>query len=71
MCSYAHHINKNTTLAFRMILSKVDEHCKRLKDNDLRIGTWNIRTLHRIGASHIVNVLMKCRTDITYRKCNG
>ena len=32
----------------KKIPSKVDDHNKRLKDYDLRIGTLNVRTIHRV-----------------------
>ena len=39
---------------------------KRFKDHDLRICTWNVRTLYREGASiQLVNVLKKYKADIT------
>ena len=30
---------------------KVDDRGERLKDYDIRIGTWNLRILHKAGAS--------------------
>ena len=57
---------KTKTIASIKIPSKVDDHGKRFKDNDLRIGTWNVRTLHRVGASaQLADALIKCKTDIT------
>ena len=39
---------------------------KRYKDNDLRICTWNVRTLNREGATiQLVNVLKEYKADIT------
>ena len=39
---------------------------KRFKDHDLRVCTWNVRTLYREGASiQLVNVLKKYKADIT------
>ena len=35
---------KTTTIPLKKIIPKVDDHGKRLKDNDLRMGTWNVRT---------------------------
>ena len=46
--------------------SNVDDHGKCIKNYDLRIGTWNIRTLHTVGVSaQLADALKKCRTDIT------
>ncbi|XP_060665561.1 uncharacterized protein LOC132797804 [Drosophila nasuta] len=46
--------------------SNVDDHSKRKKDNDLRVCTWNVRTLYRPGAAQqLADTLNKCRTDIT------
>ena len=60
---------KTPTIASIKIPPKVDDHGKSLKDNDLKIGTWNVRTLHRIGASgELADV---GRTSLPYRKCNG
>ena len=28
---------------------KIDDHGKLLKDYDIHIGTWNVRTIHRVG----------------------
>ena len=43
-----------------------DDPRKRLKDHDLRICTWNVRTLYREGASiQLVDVLNKYKADIT------
>ena len=48
------------------IPSNVDDHGKHIKDYDLRIGTWNVRTIHRVGASsQLADGRNKCRTDIT------
>ena len=39
---------------------------KRFKDHDLRICTWNVRTLYRDGASiQLVDALKKYKADIT------
>ena len=43
---------KTATIASKKITSNVDDHGKRLKDNYLRIGTWNPRTPHRVGHCH-------------------
>ena len=40
---------KTTTQNFTRIPSNVDDHGRRIKDYDLRIATWNVRTLHRVG----------------------
>ncbi|XP_073814500.1 uncharacterized protein [Musca autumnalis] len=46
--------------------SKVDEPRKRFKDHDLRICTWNVRTLYREGAVFaLADVLGKYKADIT------
>ncbi|XP_073848775.1 uncharacterized protein [Musca autumnalis] len=46
--------------------SKVDEPRKRFKDHDLRICTWNVRTLYREGAVFaLADVLEKYKVDIT------
>ncbi|XP_043065425.1 uncharacterized protein LOC122320881 [Drosophila ficusphila] len=43
----------------------VDDHGKRKKDNDLRVCTWNVRTLYRPGAAQqLADTLKKCRADI-------
>lgn len=43
-----------------------DDPRKRYKDHDLRICTWNVRTLNRDGASiQLVNVLKDYKADIT------
>ena len=48
------------------ISSKVEDCGKRLRDYDMRIGTRNVRTIHRISASaQMMGALMKSRTDIT------
>ena len=44
----------------------VDDPRKRYKDHDLRICTWNVRTLYRDGAHiQLVNVLNNYKADIT------
>ena len=44
---------------------KVDYHGKRLKDYDLRTGTWNVRTQHKVGGSaQLAYALIKSRADI-------
>ena len=44
----------------------VDNPRKRFKDHDLRICTWNVRTLYRPGASiQLADVLEKYKADIT------
>ena len=43
----------------------VDDPRKRFKDHDLRICTWNVRTLHRPGAiQQLENVLVKYKAEI-------
>ncbi|XP_054085589.1 craniofacial development protein 2-like [Zeugodacus cucurbitae] len=43
-----------------------DDHCKRLKDYELRACTWNVRTLNWEGASvQLVDVLVRVKADIT------
>ena len=57
---------KADTPEFKKIPSNVDDHGKRLKDYDLRLGTWNVLTLHRVGASaQVADTLMKCKTAVT------
>ena len=42
------------------IPSKFDDHDKRLKDYDIRIGTWNVHSHNKFGACiQLTNVLMK------------
>ena len=36
---------KTKTQNFTKIPSNVDDHGRRIKDNDLRIGTWNVLIL--------------------------
>ena len=44
----------------------VDYPRKHFKDHDLRICTWNVRTLYREGAVHaLADVLEKYKADIT------
>ena len=44
----------------------VDDPRKRFKDHDLRICTWNVRTLYREGAVYqLADVLEKYKADIT------
>ena len=57
---------KAKTQEFTKITTKVDDHGKYLKDYDLRIGTWNVRTLQRVGASaQLADTLIKYKTNIT------
>ena len=43
-----------------------DDQRKRIMDYDLRVCTWNIRTLNRDGASaKLAKTLIKCGADIT------
>ena len=57
---------KSKTQKFIRIPSNIDDHGKRIKDYDLLIGTWNVQTFHRLGASaQLADALKKCRTDIT------
>ena len=45
---------------------KVDDHDKRLKGYGLRIDTWNIHTLHRMGAyAQLAGALIKYKANIT------
>ena len=45
---------------------KVDDHCKTKKDNDLRICTWNIRTLNGNGGMiQLADALKRAKSDIT------
>ena len=56
---------KTKAQKFIKISSNVDDHGKRIKYYDLRIGTWNVLTLHRVGVSaQLADSLKKCRTDI-------
>ncbi|XP_054082672.1 uncharacterized protein LOC105219245 isoform X1 [Zeugodacus cucurbitae] len=42
-----------------------DDHCKRLKDYELKACTWNVRTLNWEGASaQLVDVLVRVKADI-------
>ena len=44
----------------------VDDHGKRKKDNDLRVCTWNVRTLYRPGAAQqLADTLNELKADIT------
>lgn len=44
----------------------VDDPRKRFKDHDMRICTWNVRTLYREGAVYaLADVLEKYKADIT------
>lgn len=53
---------KNTNWIF----SEVYDHGKRLKDNDLKIGTWYVRRPYRVGATaQLGDALSKCRADNT------
>lgn len=50
----------------RMRNPNVEDPRKRFKDHDLRVCTWNVRTLNSDGASiQLVNVLKEYRADIT------
>ena len=50
---------KTSTVASKKFPSKIDDHGKRLKDNDLRIGTW-------LGVcDQLADAPMKCRKGIT------
>ena len=43
-----------------------DDQCKRIMEYDLRVCTWNIRTLNRDGASaKLTETLTECGADIT------
>ena len=43
-----------------------DDQRKRIMDYDLRVCTWNIRSLNRDGASALlVEILIECGGDIT------
>ena len=43
-----------------------DDQRKRIMDYDLRVCTWNIRTLNRDGASaQLPKILIRCGADIT------
>lgn len=45
---------------------KSDDYGKRLKDCDLRIGTWNVRPLERVDVSaHLADAFIKSWAGIT------
>ncbi|XP_043064519.1 uncharacterized protein LOC122320475 [Drosophila ficusphila] len=47
-------------------LTNVDDNSKRKKDYDLRVCTWNVRTLYRPGAAQqLADTLNECKADIT------
>ena len=46
--------------------ANVDDNGKRAKDNDLKVYTWNVRTLYRPGsAQQLTDALVECKADIT------
>lgn len=57
---------RDTRRASDWIPYNVDDHGKRKKDYDLRVCTWNVRTLYRPGAAQqLADALTKCKADIT------
>ena len=55
-----------TEKASERIPLNIEDHCKTKKDNDLRICTWNVRTLNGNGVIiQLADALRRARSDIT------